>query len=50
MFPFKQRIFLLKVRKEENGHDISRDSNFGIKEAGMSVRLILLAMDSDCAR
>jgi len=40
MFPFKQRIFLVKVRKEESGHDMSRDSNFGLKEAGMSVVIL----------
>jgi hypothetical protein len=43
-------MLLGKVRKEESGHDISRNTNFGVKEAGMSVHLILLARDSECAQ
>ena len=39
-----------KVRKEESGHDISHDTNFGVKEAGMFIHLVYLARDTECAR
>jgi len=41
---------LVKVRRKENNHDISRDTNLGVKEGGMRIHLLLRARDTKCAQ